>query len=269
MVQVTHPLPTFTLPEVLRLARELYGVEAEAEPLPGERDQNFRLKTAKGDELVLKIANASESRAALELQHRVLAVLNERVHELATPRAVPALNGETISTVRRTNGTAHLVRALTYLPGRLWAKTTPHSPRLLHSLGQALAWVDSALRDMPPGGVQSAEKWDLARAGWITSYLHLLSPERRALVERLFAPYAPIVVLRLNGLPSGLLHNDANDYNLLAGVRAARLWRHDVRRARVRAGHRHRVRHHGQAGSPGCRGVCRGGLPPGDAAQRG
>jgi 4-aminobutyrate aminotransferase-like enzyme/Ser/Thr protein kinase RdoA (MazF antagonist) len=215
MVQVTYPLPTFTLPEVRRLARALYGVEAEAEPLPGERDQNFRLKAARGAELVLKIANASESRAALELQHRVLAVLNEKVHELATPRAVPSLNGETITTVRSADGTAHLVRALTYLPGRLWAKTTPHPPHLLHSLGQALAWVDSALRNMPPGDVQSAEKWDLARAGWITPYLHLLAPERRALVERLFAPYQSGVASRLSGLPSGLLHNDANDYNLL------------------------------------------------------
>lgn len=215
MMQVTHPLPTFTLPEVQRLARELYGVEAEAEPLPGERDLNFRLKTAGGGNLVLKIANAAESRDALELQHQVLAVLNDKVHELATPRAVPSLKGETITTLRSANGTAHLVRALTYLPGKLWVHTTPHSPRLLHSLGQALARVDAAIRDMPAGGVQSAEKWDLARAGWISSYLHLLAPERRALVERLFAPYASLVAPRLSSLPAGLLHNDANDYNLL------------------------------------------------------
>ncbi|HYH97072.1 phosphotransferase, partial [Hyalangium sp.] len=128
MVQVTHPLPTFTLPEVRRLARALYGVDAEAEPLPGERDQNFRLKTTAGGDLVLKIANAAESRAALELQHRVLAILNEKVHELTTPRAVPSVNGETMTTVRSVDGTEHMVRALTFLPGRLWAHVTPHSP---------------------------------------------------------------------------------------------------------------------------------------------
>jgi Ser/Thr protein kinase RdoA (MazF antagonist) len=215
MVQVTHPLPTFTLPEVRRLARDLYGVEAEAEPLPGERDQNFRLKAAGGGDLVLKIANAAESRAALELQHRVLAILNEKVRELATPRAVPTVKGETITTIQSADGTAHMVRALTFLPGKLWAHTTPHSPRLLHSLGLALARVDAALRDVPPGSEQSAPKWDLARAGWISSYLHLLAPARRALVERLFAPYEPLVAPRLSGLPAGLLHNDANDYNLL------------------------------------------------------
>jgi 4-aminobutyrate aminotransferase-like enzyme/Ser/Thr protein kinase RdoA (MazF antagonist) len=215
MVQVTHPLPTFTLPEVRRLARDLYGVDVEAEPLPGERDQNFRLKSTSGGDLVLKIANAAESRTALELQHRVLALLNEKVHDLATPRSVPSVNGETMTTVRSVDGTEHMVRALTFLPGRLWAHVTPHSPRLLHSLGLALGRVDAALRDVPPTGEQSAPKWDLTRAGWISSYLHHLDPARRALVERLFAPYEPLAASRLSQLPAGLLHNDANDYNLL------------------------------------------------------
>jgi 4-aminobutyrate aminotransferase-like enzyme/Ser/Thr protein kinase RdoA (MazF antagonist) len=215
MVQLTYPLPTFTLPEVQRLAQERYGLRVEATALPGERDQNFRLTNAQGDGWVLKIANAAESRAALELQHRVLAVLNEQVRELATPRVVPTSTGEALTTIRGADGSTHLVRVLTYLPGKLWAHVKPHSPRLLHSLGLALARVDTALRDVSPGAQEGEFKWDLTRAGWITSHLSLLPPERRARVERLFAPYESFVVPRLGGLPAGLLHNDANDYNLL------------------------------------------------------
>jgi len=55
-----------------QVAREVFGVEGAASPLPSERDQNFRI----GWEFVLKIANLSENRAFLEAQTAVL----ERSH---------------------------------------------------------------------------------------------------------------------------------------------------------------------------------------------
>ncbi len=45
---MTALAPTFSIEEAQRLAAELFGIEAEASPLPSERDQNFRLRTAAG-----------------------------------------------------------------------------------------------------------------------------------------------------------------------------------------------------------------------------
>ena len=54
------------------LAARHFGVTASADPLPSERDQNFRIRTAAGDGFVLKIANETERREILDLQNRAL-----------------------------------------------------------------------------------------------------------------------------------------------------------------------------------------------------
>ena len=52
--------PGFDNAGAVRLARELYRLDAAASPLPSERDQNFLLTTTAGERFVLKIANAAE-----------------------------------------------------------------------------------------------------------------------------------------------------------------------------------------------------------------
>ena len=215
MVHVRYQLPTMTVTEARRLALESYGLSGAIAPLPSERDLNFHLTTEAGRAFVLKVSNAAESRAALELQGRVLERLNARVPELTTPRLVPTLSGDTLTTVSGAPGAEHVVRMLTFVPGRLWAHVNPHSPELLRSLGRALGLVDAALQDFPPFETVGELKWDLARAAWIRPYFHQFAPERRALVERLFALYDTQAAPHLPSLPAGLLHNDANDYNIL------------------------------------------------------
>ncbi len=64
--------PRLTAEDALRLVADLYGLYGEPEALPSERDQNFRITTEDGAEYVLKIANASEDLAALDLQNRAM-----------------------------------------------------------------------------------------------------------------------------------------------------------------------------------------------------
>ena len=215
MVDVTYARPALTLSEAVELAEAVYGLRAAATPLPGERDQNVHLRTEAGDAYVLKIANVAQARAALELQNHVLGILNARVSALSTPRVVPTTAGNLIATIAGTGGGEHAARLLTFVPGRLWAHVHPHSPELLHSLGRTLGLVDAALQDLPRPEEAGELKWDLAHAGWIRQHFADLTPDRRALVERLFAPYEAQVGPQLASLPAGLLHNDANDYNVL------------------------------------------------------
>jgi 4-aminobutyrate aminotransferase-like enzyme/Ser/Thr protein kinase RdoA (MazF antagonist) len=215
MVQVRYPLSALTDAEARRIALACYGLTGEVSPLPSERDRNFHLTTEAGDAFVLKVSNVADSRAALELQNRVLAHLAARVPELTMPRLVLTTSGDEIATVPGASSTTHFVRLLTFVPGTLWAHVTPHSPALLQSLGRALGLVDTALQDLPEPDAAGDLKWDLARAAWIRPYFPHLPPERRALVERLFARYDTFAAPRLPSLRSGLLYNDANDYNIL------------------------------------------------------
>lgn len=221
MVQVRYQAPTLTVADAARVARALYGLDcggtATVTPLPSERDQNFHITTGGPDSYVLKISRADESRAALELQERVLTRLRAGVPELTMPWVVPTLAGDTLTTITGPDGAGHFVRLLTFVPGCVWANAGPHSPDLLRSLGHTLALVDAALADAQDLMTETPAdlKWDLTRAGWIREYFPHLPANRRALVERLFERYESDVVRRLSALPSGLLYNDANDHNVL------------------------------------------------------
>ena len=64
--------PRFDVAGAARLARELYGLDSTASPLPSERDQNFLLVTTAGDRFVLKIANATEALEMLDAQNAAM-----------------------------------------------------------------------------------------------------------------------------------------------------------------------------------------------------
>ncbi len=207
---------TFPTSEAMRLAAELYGLNASAEVLPGEYDSNFHLTTNKGDEYVLKVMHAKRERALIELQCQALAHLADRVPSLLLPRVCATLNGEFITTVKQSDGTARLVWLLSYVPGALFAHANPQTPELLFSLGSLLGQVDAALADFSHPAAEREMKWDLARAGWVKDHLHYMEGEsRRAMMEGLLHRYEIVVVPNLPTLRKSIIHNDANDYNVI------------------------------------------------------
>ena len=93
-----------------------------AQQLPSERDQNFFVIDDSGQKFVLKIANASESRAFLEAQNAVLDYLSERV----------TFCQRVIGEITEFEG--HFVRVVTYLPGVPLAEIKPQTSGLLQDL---------------------------------------------------------------------------------------------------------------------------------------
>ena len=141
-----------------------------ARRLPGEYDDNFHLTGDDGRAFVLKVMRADQAAEVVDLQCRALAVLAERAPALDLPRVCPTLAGELFATVA-IQGAPRLIWLLSYVPGRVLAETSPHSPELLHSIGRLLGQIDAALIDFAHPAAQRALKWDLARAGWIREHL--------------------------------------------------------------------------------------------------
>ncbi len=222
MIRVHHRPPTLTPADAERVLRDVYGLQGHVDALPSERDQNFRLTTPDARRFVLKVSHADESRSVLEQQHRVLDHLRARVTELEIPQVVPTLSGDSLCTIHGSQGPgagsdspAHLARVLNFVPGKVWAHVAPHSLALLGSLGRGLALLDAALVDAPAGETHGDFKWDLTRASWIRDHFDCLPANRQAIVERFLRAYETEALPRLTSLPSGLLYNDANDYNVL------------------------------------------------------
>ncbi len=216
MVDIEFHIPNFSEQDAVRLAELHFGLKASARALPSERDRNFRLTTEKGREYVLKIAHAGEKHEILDMQNRTMEHLADRAPELSIPRVCASTRGETIVAVADSEGVTHLMRLLTYIPGKLWVHVTPHSPELLLSLGRTFGVIDQALQDFSHPASTRELKWDLARAGWIRDYFqHINQPARRDIVHRFLSHYESIILPQLSNLRSSVIYNDANDYNVL------------------------------------------------------
>lgn len=208
--------PALTAADAERLARDYYGVFGAPQPLPSERDQNFLIE-AGTDRVVLKIANRAEQRATLEAQNAVLAHLERHVG--FCPRVVQSLTAEQICEAP----SGHFVRMVTWLPGIPLGTLEHHPPVLLTDLGRCLGLLDKALAAFDHPALHRAFHWDLA--GAIEIVVRGLPdipevPLRRGIhrdVERI----AERVSARLPRLRRSIVHNDANDYNVLVDTSSA------------------------------------------------
>ena len=195
------------------LLRDHYGLEnVELSELPSERDQNFRVEAA-GTTLVLKIANASESAEILDFQNRALLHVQEHATDLPVPRLRVSRDGGLTAALPGGN----LCRLLDFLEGRPLAKYKPHDPTLLRSIGRFIGRLDRALEGFRHDAESRTLYWDTKKApSTIRDGLDLIEdPIVAAFATRTLAAVERDLVPRLEELPRGIIHNDANDYNVL------------------------------------------------------
>jgi 4-aminobutyrate aminotransferase-like enzyme/Ser/Thr protein kinase RdoA (MazF antagonist) len=207
-MSVIQHAPRFDADAAVRLARDLYGLEAVASALPSERDQNFRLDTP-GGRFVLKIANATESRAMLEAQNAAMQKVSAR--GCVCPNVVSASDGRQILDGEG----GHFIRLLTWIPGTSLVSVRHRSAALLEDLGRRLGDIDVALADFDHPAAHRDFWWDLATAfRSIREFLPLVrESEWRAALEReaesLEHRHRP------GELRRSVIHNDANDFNVI------------------------------------------------------
>ena len=215
MTLAVQKAPRFTNEDAVRLAHALYGLEAVANPLPSERDQNFHLREASGQQFVLKIANSEEAPEVLDLQNKALAFLEEQDTGLEWPR----VTGQ-VQTCIADNGTTHFVRLLSWVEGVPLASVQPHSREVLSSLGRALARIDAALGSFSHPAAHRVLHWDLRQTAMAKPHLSLLTDSQRSIVEPILDACGRIEWSKLR---RGIIHGDANDYNILVDESGSRV----------------------------------------------
>jgi Ser/Thr protein kinase RdoA (MazF antagonist) len=217
MFDVMRNRPHFTGPEAVRLARDFFGLDAHARPLPSERDQNFYLEEHSGGEFVLKIASAAEKHEVLDLQNQAMARL--QASGIRCPRVCMALDGSQIAAAHDAAGTGHFVRLLDYIPGTFFAGSRPHTAGLLKQLGAFIGKIDDAFFGFSHPAANRELVWDIRRAGDVVRRCagDIKESRRRALVETFLESFESQVVPRFPCLRQSIIHNDGNDYNVLVG----------------------------------------------------
>ena len=138
------------MPEAEKIAEELFGICGIFRQLPSERDQNYHVQTKGQKEYVLKIANKTEEKEALEFQNQAMSHVHRHKDLFpggmrVCPEVCTTRKGDMIEVVTGTTGDSHYVRMLSYLPGKPLAKVKPHDVGLLKSLGFFIGNLDVAL----------------------------------------------------------------------------------------------------------------------------
>jgi Ser/Thr protein kinase RdoA (MazF antagonist) len=211
---VDNPRPSFSTVEAQAFLRTRFGIEGELAPLPSERDQNFRVRAADDRMLTFKVMNAAEPLSAIEFQTALLRHLEACAPDLAVPRVVPSTDGEDYVLVDGPDG-RHALRLVTYLPGVPLAEAA-RTPGLLQSLGHSLGRLDRALASFGHPGAHRSFEWEIRTTPLSRERLSALAdPEQRRLVEAVLDAYDARVAPALRHLRCGVIHNDANDWNVL------------------------------------------------------
>jgi 4-aminobutyrate aminotransferase-like enzyme/Ser/Thr protein kinase RdoA (MazF antagonist) len=209
--------PAFSEHEVRQLVKRFYGLEGiSIKPLDSYIDLNFHLLSEGGRQWVLKIANSRENRDLLEAQCQAMKHLAAQPLTLNTPQVCPGLGGEEIIPVKSLAGTTHLVCLLTFLPGTFLGELQNPPPALLENLGQVLAELDKGLEGFYHPALHRYLRWDLRNFPHLETYgAYIEDLRERRLVNYFLQQFKTVVLPVLPQLRLSVIHNDANDYNVL------------------------------------------------------
>ena len=208
--------PDCTVEEAHRLAMELFGVSGEVKPLASYSDQNFLV----GGKVVLKVANSLEPEPVLRFQQAALQHVYRLNPALNTPQVIPRTNGDLLGRWKDD----HIVWMVNFIPGQFISDVDVHSEPLLMRLGEYLGHMDRALESFEHEAMDRDLQWDLKQAGRLDTFLTYIDDvERKELVEHFMNRFHSHVVVRFAELRASVIHNDANDNNILVNADGNRI----------------------------------------------
>lgn len=197
------------------LLKSNYGIVGTIHLLAGEYDLNFRVESGERCYL-LKVMRRACDPALVEMQYLALEALAAGRPDLPLQRLIRTRGGAATVTFVDDEGGERLAWLLSFLPGRVLADVRPHASVLLAQIGAVLGQIDATLLGFEHSACERDLKWDLRQAGWIRAALDAIEDAgRRALVARIADRFSAVIAPRLDALRRGVIHGDANDYNLL------------------------------------------------------
>ena len=209
----SSPLETVggDLDEVLEVS---YGVTvAGMERLQSEVDRVELVTSATGEHYVLKISVGSDLEPKIRWQHELLRAARNG-GRVDVPRIVPTRDSEELLVL----SDGGLLRLYGWLEGTPLADLETHSPALLREWGRATADLTNALVavDTPPV-LDLSHHWEVLRAREaVDATITAVDDRDRRDIETLMGWFDAWAAGGLDRLPRGVVHQDLNDFNVLA-----------------------------------------------------
>jgi 4-aminobutyrate aminotransferase-like enzyme/Ser/Thr protein kinase RdoA (MazF antagonist) len=206
----------FPLEKLQNFAREHWKLNGVFAPLEGERDQNHRVTEADGASHVLKVSAAGESEGAVEFQVAALHHLEKHVPELPVPRVVASKSGHDLEWIAAADGTRHMVRLFSWLPGTPLSAGKPLSLPALRNAAAFQARLARGLRGFFHPHARHFVAWDIQRALFLEPGVQAwVADDAKALLADFAARLQRELLPRLPSLRAQVVHGDGHADNLL------------------------------------------------------
>ena len=217
MISTNTPI-TLTNQSISDVAHKLYGIEGTLKSLPGEYDCNTCISTEDGSKYVLKIMHPSRAAAFIDMQIAALQHIAAVAPQVPIQRVIVQRDGRFCS-IQTIGENQHTVWMLSYIEGTLFADANPVDDTLVANLGETIGHIDTALKSFTHKIPERTLEWDVLNAGWIRGYRDALADEsERTLVVQLLDRFEQTYAQHKHDVRIGLIHGDANDYNLVVGT---------------------------------------------------
>ncbi len=197
--------------DLLLLVDRHFGIRPDTvEPLDGYEDKTYKLHTSDACWILKEHADTGHNRSRIAREDLLMKLHAEDTH-VNYPQHIRTVDGGLFVSEE-----GKIYRVLSYLEGDFLAKV-PQSASILESLGAMLGRMASrALRTEVDEGPVRPSEWDLQHLGFLRKYLPEESdPGQRSLIHYFISQFEAEVWPMRAELRSCMIHNDANDWNIL------------------------------------------------------
>jgi 4-aminobutyrate aminotransferase-like enzyme/Ser/Thr protein kinase RdoA (MazF antagonist) len=203
-----------SIDEASHIAQTIYGKVGQVSQLAGEIDFNFFIKTTTSS-FVLKVSRPDVDISYLDFQDKLHLHLEcQNISELTLPIVHRGVGGCGIFDYIDSHNRVRKIRMLHWIDGALLSSVKSKDEYLMYSLGNVGGMVSTALKSFEHHYGFRQFDWDLNQAIWTIDYHYLFNQGQLEIVNYFTDRYRKDQASYGN-LPKSIIHNDANDNNIL------------------------------------------------------
>lgn len=202
--------------ELLNFLYLHYSLSGELIELPSYIDINYLFKTDNGNKYVIKLASTQTCVNEIKLENAAMLHLQKKELSITTPHLIKSKSNETILDYQLPDELGiRKLRVVSFLEGKLYSQSNSQDPNLQYSLGGLIAQMVEALKDFNHVSARRILSWDIAQLLDLEQNLCHFQGVKHQILLRVFTEFKEVCYPQLIQLPKQIIHNDANDNNLI------------------------------------------------------
>lgn len=197
-----------------KILEKAFGIHVvKHKQLNGYESKNYLIKTKSKDFIYKTYKHTTSINATVEAENDVLLFLQQQFNSFV-PKPIPYKDGSYVKTITPSHN--EIGRMLSFLEGEFLGDAK-HTPALFEALGTFLAKLDIELKQLTNYTIKARRcKWDLQYFELNRAYIaDIADAKGRNIVTYFFNQFEEIVRPLIPELRKQIIHNDANEWNVL------------------------------------------------------